>query len=151
MSKLMSDHLAIVATIDPDAYASGTQLSDAIDMSVHNRIMVILQAGVIPSSGTYNLKLTESATSGGTYTQISGKGITALTAAGTDSDKQAIVNLEADELGDGMRYVKVSLRMTGNASANDAGVLVLADESRFSTAVTTAAYGDLASVDEIVA
>lgn len=148
---LMSERLAVVATIDPDAYASGTQLSDAIDMAYHREVMFIIQAGVIPSSGTYNFVVTESATSGGTYTQITGKSITALTNAGTDSDKQVIVNVKASEMGTGMRYLKGSLRMTGNAAANDAAVLALAGKSRFSDAVTSTVYGDLASVDEVVA
>jgi hypothetical protein len=93
--------------------------------------------------------LTESATSGGTYTQISGKSITQLTEASTDDNKQAVINLKAEEMGSGMRYVKVSLRVA--AAASDAGTITLAGRPRYTTASTTTTYGDLASVDEIVA
>lgn len=147
----LSEAAVIVATVDPDAYASGTQLTDAIDMSVHREVVFYVLAGAIPSSGTYNFKVTESDSSGGTYKQISGKGITALTNAGTDSDKQAIVRVRAEDLSTGYRYIKGSLRCTGAASANDAAVMALATQSRWSDAVTTTGYGDLSTVDEIVA
>jgi len=146
--KLMSEYLAIVATIDPDAYATGTQLSDAIDMSVHQRVMFIVEAGALGASATLDFYVMESATSGGTYTRVSGKNITQLTQAGTDSDKQAVVNVSADELSTGMRYLKGSLRV--GTATSDCGAPCLA-EKRFSDAVTSTSYGDLASVDEIVA
>jgi hypothetical protein len=146
---LLSNRLAIVSVIDPDANATGTFTGDAIDMAFHRKIMVIVMAGTIASTGTVDCLLTESATSGGTYTQISGKSITQLTQAGTDSDKQAVINLRSDELGTGMRYVKVSLRI-GTAAA-DSATVTIADRSRYSDAVNTTTFGDLASVDEIVA
>ena len=145
----LSDRLAIVSCIDPDAYTTGTQTGDAIDMSVHRQIMTIVQAGALGSSATLNCLLTESATSGGTYTQITGKGITQLTQAGTDSDKQAVINLKASELSAGMRWVKVSLRI--GTATSDCGTITLAGRPRYSTASPTTTYGDLASVDEIVA
>lgn len=146
---LLSDRLAVVATIDPDAYATGTQASDAIDMSVHREVMFIVQLGTLGSSATIDFYVMECATSGGTYTRLTGKSITQLTDAGTDDDKQAIVNVSADELTAGYRYLKGSLRV--GTAASDAGMIALAGKSRFSTAVTTSVYGDLASVDEIVA
>ena len=148
MGKLLSEYLAVVATVDPDAYATGTQLTDAIDMEDHEQVMFIVQLGTMASSATIDFYVMECATSGGTYTRLSGKSITQLTEAGTDSDKQAIVNVKASELGTGMRYLKGSLRI--GTDAVDSGVIALAT-SRFSHAVTSTSFGDLASVDEIVA
>ena len=147
--RLLSECLAIVGTVDPDAYATGTQLTDAIDMSVHRQVMFIVEAGTLGSSATIDFYVMECATSGGTYTRLSGKNITQLTQAGTDSDKQAIVNVRAEELTAGYRYLKGSLRV--GTATSDAGVMALASKTRFSDAVTTTSYGDLASVDEIVA
>jgi len=142
----LSDRLAIVSCIDPDAYTTGTQTGDAIDMSVHRQIMTIVQAGALGSSATLNCLLTESATSGGTYTQITGKGITQLTQAGTDSDKQAVVEVTAEEvIAQGYRYIRGTMTVT--TATSDAGVLTLADFSRYSPA----SEYDLSSVDEIVA
>jgi hypothetical protein len=149
---LLSNKLAIVSVIDPDNYTTGTYTGDAIDMQMHRRIMTIVAVGDFTADGTagkVDCVLTESATSGGSYTQISGKSITQLTRAGSDSNKQAIINLSADELGTGMRYVKVSLRVTIKGA--DGATITLADNSRFTHAVNTTTFGDLSSVDEIVA
>jgi len=146
---LMTDVIALVATIDPDAYTTGTQLSDAIDMAFHRRLMTTIYAGTLGSSGVLNAVLTSSATSGGTYTQITGKSITALTQAGTDSDKQAIINLAAAEMPAGHRFVKVSCRLT--VATSDYGAASYGDRPRFTGASPTANILDLASVDEIVA
>ena len=148
---LLSERLAVVSVIDPDNRASSTTLGDAIDMAYHRKVIFIVATGVMQSTRTVDFVLTESATSGGTYTQISGKSITQLT--GVDDNKQAIINLSAEEMGEGMRYVKMSLRVGGvtGTAANDTFAIALAGRTRFSDAVTTTSYGDLASVDEIVA
>lgn len=148
MERLISEAVSVVATVDPDAYATGTQLSDVIDMSLIRRVAFIVQAGTLGSSATLDFYVMECATSGGTYTRLSGKSITQLTQAGTDSDKQAIVNVSAEELTSGYRYIKGSLRI--GTATSDAAVIALGDPI-YSDAVTTTAYGDLASVDEIVA
>ena len=148
MERLISEAISIVGTVDPDAYATGTQLTDAIDMSVHRRVAFIVQVGALGSSATADFYVMECATSGGTYTRLTGKNITQLTQAGTDSDKQAIVNVAAEELTSGYRYLKGSLRI--GTAASDAAVIALADPI-YSDAVTSTAYGDLSSVDEIVA
>lgn len=147
---LLSEKLAVVSVIDPDAYTTGTYTGDAIDMSAHRRIMVIVQVGDFVTggtAGTIDCVLTQATTSGGTYKQISGKSITQLTRAGSDSNKQAIINLAADELDAGYRYVKVSLRVTTKGA--DAGTITLADNSRYTNASILTSYGDLSSVDSI--
>ena len=150
---LMSERLAVVSVIDPADRASSTTLGDVIDMSVHRKLMFIVMVGNIQKPNTIDFKVTECATTGGTYVPISGKSITQLTQAGTDHNKQAIINLDASELTTGYRYVKGRLYVAGVTGTGNNGnaVLTLADHSRFSDAVTTTTYGDLASVDEIVA
>jgi hypothetical protein len=143
-NSLPSERAAIVATIDPDAYGTGEELSDAIDMSLFGRLLAIVAAGTLGSSATLDAKLTSSATSGGQYTDIAGKAITQLTQAGTDSDKQALINLDASELPEGHRFVKLS--MTVGTATSDAGAIVLGFDPRSAPA----SDDDLASVDEIV-
>ena len=71
---LPSEKLAIVATIDPANYSSGTNLSDAIDMQYHDNVMFILLGGKFDNGkdGTIDLKIKESDASGGTYHKITG-------------------------------------------------------------------------------
>jgi hypothetical protein len=66
-----------------------------------------------------------------------------------DNDEQAVINLQAEELGTGKRYVKGVLTLT--TAGGDAGAIALASQGRFTDAVVTTSYGDLASVGEIVA
>ena len=151
---LLSDRLAIVSVHDPDDRASGTTTGDAIDMSVHRQVMFIVMAGVLDTTAaarTIDFMVRESATSGGTYTPISGKSITQIT--GANGNTQAVVNVDAAELTAGYRYIKGDLRIGGvtGTGNNETAVLALAGHSRFSDAVSSTTYGDLASVGEIVA
>ena len=143
----LSQALALVDCIDPDAYTTGTQDGDIIDMSKHARVVFIVMAGTLGSSATLNFAVWGSAASTMTsQALITGKSITALTQAGTDSDKQAIVEVTAEEVGaQGYRYIQGTL--TIGVATSDAGVVTLADHSRYAPA----SESDLASVDEIVA
>lgn len=150
---LMSERLAVVSVIDPSDRASSTTLGDMIDMSVHRQVMFIIAVGNIQKPNTIDFKVTECATTGGTYVPITSKSITQLTQAGTDHNKQAIINVDAAELSNGFRYIKGRLYVAGvtGTGNNCQSVITLAAKSRFSTALTSTTYGDLASVDEIVA
>ena len=141
----LSEKLALVACIDPDAYTTGTQGSDSIDFENRRRAIFIVMAGTLGSSATLDFKVQGSANNS-TWVDISGKAITQLTDAGTDSDKQAIVEVTAEELATlGYRYARGV--MTVGVATSDAGVVALSDSARYAPANTY----DLASVDEIVA
>ncbi len=127
------------------AYTTGTQGSDSVDMKLHRRVEFIVMAGDLGSSGTLDFKLQGSADNL-TWADISGKSITQLTQAGTDSNKQAEVEITAEELGAlGYRYVRGV--MTVGVATSDCGVVALAGFSRYGPA----SENDLTSVDEIVA
>ena len=150
---LSSEKLAIVATIDPANYSSGTNLSDAIDMQYHSRVMFVLLGGKFDNGkdGTIDLKIKESDSSGGTYHTISGKSITQFTEHGSaHENSQAVINVDASELSTDHRYLKASL-IIGGTDAVPAAVVALASKSRFTNAVTSSSFGDLATVTEIVA
>ncbi len=142
---LPSEVAAVVATIDPDAYGTGEELSDAIDMSKIDQVLAVIMAGILGASATLDAKLTQATTSGGTYKDITGKAITQLVKA-TDDDKQALINCRAEELDIDNDYRWVKLSMTVGTATSDAGALVLGFGERYGPA----ADGDLASVAEIV-
>ena len=143
----LSQALAVVGCIDPDAYTTGAYTDDVVDMSKHARVMYIVQAGTLGASATLNFGVYGDTTSGGSFsTLITGKSITALTQAGTDSDKQAIVEVTGEEAkAQGFRYLRGTL--TVGVATSDVGVLIIADHSRYAPASEL----DLASVSEIVA
>lgn len=143
----LSEQLAVVSCIDPDAYGTGAVNGDVIDMENFRRVLFIVQAGTLGSSATLDFGVYGDTASGGSYaTLITGKSITQLTEAGTDSDKQALVEVTAEEVAaQGLRYIRGT--MTVGTATSDAGVVALAGHARFQPASDL----DLASVDEIVA
>lgn len=145
---LMSEKLPLVATIDPDANATGAFSTDYVDLQSFRKAMFVVLAGVIASSGTLDFKLQEATSSTGAGAQdITGKSITQM--ATGDNDKQAIVNVNVEELSSGYRYVKGVMTLT--AAGADAGAVAFAAHGRFTDAATSTSAGDLATVAEIVA
>lgn len=145
MSQKLSEMLGLVSCIDPDAYSAGTQTGDEVDMSSYHKIVYVLMVGDMVSSATLDYAVQGSATSGGTFATISGKSITQLTQAGTDDNKQAIIEVDAIEVkAAGYRYVKDQL-ILGTAGA-DCGAVAFAGPAKYGPA----SDGDLSTVDEIV-
>jgi hypothetical protein len=154
MNSKPSERVAVVGNIDPDAYTATTYDTAWIDMAKFRSLMAIIQAGDLGSSATIDAVLRGSGVAAGTSpVSISGKAITQLTQAGTDSNKQAIINLRQDELAgvvDGagtplpVRYI--SLRVTVGTATSDMGAVVLGLDA-FNE---PASDYDATSVDEIV-
>lgn len=142
----LSEQLAVVATIDPDEYSAGATNTDIIDMRYHRRVIFVVMVGTLGTNATVDFKVQEGAASDmSDAADLSGKAITQLTQAGTDADKQAIVEVAAEEMTSGDRYLRGTLTVA--TAACDAGVIAVADCARY----LPASDYDLASVDEIVA
>ncbi len=142
---LPSERVAVLATIDPDVYTAAAYTTDWVDLTKYKSAMAIVMAGTLGSSATLNGKLQEATDSSGTgNVDLSGKAITALTQGGTDSDKQAIINVRSDELSAG--FTHIALVMTVGTATSDCGAIVLGLDPRHAPANEN----DLASVDEIV-
>lgn len=143
----LSEGLAVVATVDPAAIAASTVNTDAIDMKNFRRVVFIVAVGTMGAGGTADFAVYGDTASGGSYaTAITGKSITQLTKAGSDDNKQAIVEVTAEEVSaQGLRYIRGAL-VIGTATS-PATVIALAGGLRHSPA----SEHDLASVDEIVA
>tara|TARA_R110000824_G_scaffold89623_8_gene219579 strand:+ start:150 stop:593 length:444 start_codon:yes stop_codon:yes gene_type:complete len=141
---LTTERAAIVGVIDPDIHTAAAYDSDEVDMSLWGSIQATVMAGTLGSSATLDFKLQSATSSGGSFSDVTGKAITQLTQAGTDSDKQAVINLRGDELTAGHRYVKAV--MTVGTATSDGGAIILGFDARHAPA----SDNDLASVDEIV-
>lgn len=139
-----SDQVRVVGVIDPDAIAASTVTTGWISMATYRSILAVVMAGTLGSSATLDAKLQQATDGSGTgAADITGKAITQLTQAGTDSDKQAVINLRADELSAGFTHVRLS--MTIATATSDAGAIVLGALAGYEPAT------DATTVDEIVA
>ena len=148
LNALPSEVAAVVATIDPDAYTAATTVSDYADMGKFERVMFILQVGTMATNATLDAVVKQATDSSGTGAKnlTTSKAITQLTQAGSDSDKQVIINVLAEDLDMDNNFDHVALSVTGAAAASDYGVVALG----FNPKNGPASDNDLASVDEIV-
>ena len=146
-SALASEQVAIVGAIDPDVTAAGTATSGWISVADFYNFAAVILAGTLGSSATLDAKLEQASDSSGTGAKdITGKAITQLTQAGTDSDKQAIINLKADELDIANDFTHFRLTATVATATSDIGAVVLGVNPRHAPASDS----DASTVDEIV-
>lgn len=144
-TSLPSERAAVVGVIDPDAYGAGTYTTGYIPLKDFARFMALVFAGDFVATGVLNAKLigyTDGAGSGAA--DISGAAITAMTQAGTDDNKQAVINLDTDDLA-GMGFTHFRLSMTLSTAGADAGAVVLGFDPRHAPATD----GDAATVDSV--
>lgn len=146
-TNLASEVAAVVAVIDPAAQAAGAVTSAWVDMREFSKLMAIIMAGTLGTSGTLDGKLQEATDSSGTGAKdITGKAITQLTEAGTDeSDRQAIINIDEQDLDINNGFTHVALVMTVAVATSDTGGIILGFGSD-----RPASNRDIASVAEIV-
>lgn len=142
-----SEQVAVLGSIDPDAYAAGTVTTGWIAAKNFHEFLAIVQAGDLGASATLDAKLQQASDGSGTGAKdITGKAITQLTQAGTDSNKQALINLRPADLDLDNGFTHFRLSMTIGTAASDAGGIVLGVGPRTGPAD---AFDD-AAVDEIV-
>lgn len=147
LNALASELAAVIGNIDPDAYAAGTVTTGWIDASTFHQFMAIVQAGDLGVSATLDAKLEQASDGSGTGAKdVTSKAITQLTQAGTDSNKQAIINLRPEELDIANGFNHFRLSMTVAVATSDAGAVVLGVNARQGAA----SDNDATTVDEIV-
>src|SRR5688572_9141266 len=90
-----SDRVTVLGVIDPQS-ATAVQGTGWIDMSLYDGLLVIGLGGALGSGTTLDGKLQQATSSAGAGAKdITGRAITQLTQAGTDANKQVLVNLQA--------------------------------------------------------
>lgn len=146
VNRLPTEECAVVGVIDPDAYAANTYLTAFVEVSKFRRFMAVIMAGDLGSSATLDAKLQRATDAAGSGAEdISGAAITQLTQAGSDSNKQAIINYETQqEEGNAKRFIGLSV--TVGTATSDVGALLFGFDPFFAPA----SDADAASVDEIV-
>jgi hypothetical protein len=142
-----SQRAAVIGAIDPDAYAASTITTGWIDMQDWYTIMAILMVGDFAATSTLNAKFQQATDNAGAGAKdVAGGVITALTQAGVDDNKQAVINLQQGDLdfNGGFRFVRLSATIA--VAAADFGAVVIGLSPRYGQADAS----DLTTVDEIV-
>lgn len=120
----VSESLALLATINPISQGVGTAVSGWVDMSTMHRLLALIDTGVLGAAATVDAKLQQATSNAGAGAKdITAKAITQIVKASGDN-KQAMVNLRADELdvAGGFRYVQLSITV-GTAASLVSGAL----------------------------
>jgi hypothetical protein len=140
-----SQRFALLGVVDPDAYASGADYSTGwVNAGLYESLCAIILAGTIVSTGKLDAKLEQATSSAGAGAKdVTGKAITQLLESGTDSDKQAIINLKSEELDTNNGFAWVRLTLTSTTAGADAAGLLLGFDARYPPA-------HAATVDEVV-
>lgn len=147
-NNLPSERAAIVGVIDPDVTTAGAVSTGWVSAKDFLNFMAIVFAGTLGSSATLDAKIEQATDSSGTGAKdITGKAITQLTQAGTDSDKQAIINVKQADLDIANSFTHLRLTVTVATASSDAGAVLLG----FDPTYGSASDYDAATVDEIVA
>lgn len=142
-----SETAAILAVVDPDANTAGTITTAWIPAKNYHKFMAIVMAGDLGTSGTLDCKIQQATDASGTGAKdITGKAITQLTQAGTDSNKQAIINLDAESLDVDNSFTHIALVFVTAVATGDSGAVLLGLDPRNGPA----SDNDVSTVDEIV-
>lgn len=144
---LPSERIGLVGVIDADAYAASTVTTGWIAAKDFYSFLAVVAVGDLGTSATVDAKLEQATDSSGTGAKdVTGKVITQLTQAGTDSNKQAIINLQHHELDIKNNFSHFRLSMTVAVATSDAAGFVLGVDPAYGPAT---GY-DLTAVDEVV-
>ena len=107
----------------PNDVVTTTGLGSAVDLNDYEGEMaVVLDAEAGGASITYAVKLQESDTSGGTYTDVTGGAFT------TTDANTALVEKISVNTNDMKRYVKLSITVAGGTGAGAVSVTALASK-----------------------
>lgn len=140
-----SEYIKVLGVIDPDANTAAAYSTGYVNAGNWTRLLAIVFAGTLGTSATLDAKLEQASAAGGTGVKdVTGKAITQLTEAGTDSDKQAIINLDPNELDINNGFEFVRLTMTVGTATSDSGAVLIGIGPRNSS------VADATTVDEIV-
>lgn len=147
LNQLMSELLGFIGYIPPDAQSAGTAVTGWIDARKAERFLGVVMVGDMVSTSTVNAKIQQATDSSGTGAKdITGKAITALTEAGSDGDKLALINLEAAELDVNNGFCFIQMSITTAAAASEVAGLLISTGQKYGVGAAV----NVAACDEVV-
>ncbi len=133
MSDKLKEALAVVATVDPDANATGAINMDYINMENLSEVMFIVQTGILVTTATVDFRIQESKTTTGSGLQTLTSGTYTITQLDTDSnDSEVVVNVPETAMTDLYKYLRGVLQIT--VAAADTSVIAIASRARYQPA-----------------
>lgn len=142
-----TDLIYLAATIDPDAYTAAAYTSDWVPARNGHQYVATVFAGTLGTNATIDAKIQQATDSSGTGAKdVSGLSITQLTQAGSDDDKQALINIDPVLLDVANGFNHFAVVVTVGTATSDMGAAIFGVYPR---SKPTTGF-DLASVDEIV-
>jgi hypothetical protein len=143
---LPSQRAAIVGVVTPQS-ASTAKSSGWIDATSFHNYLAAIAVGTLGASATVDAKLEQATDSGGTGAKdVTGKSITQLTKAGSDDDKQVLINLAQPDLDFANGFKFFRLTVTPATALCPIAGMIFGLDPRYGVASDY----DAASVDEIV-
>lgn len=129
---LPSEVAAVVAAIDPDNYAAGTQTSGWVAVKDFMSFMALIQVGEMAAGSTVDAKIEQATDSGGSNSKdVSNSSITQLTqASNDDSDQQVAINVRPEHLDVSGGFSHIRMSITVASAASDAGAVLLGLNAR---------------------
>lgn len=147
LNVLSSHEIALVAKLDPVSQGAATVTTGWVAMADWWRIMAVLMVGALGTSATVDAKLQQATDSSGTGAKdVTAKSITQLTQAGTDSNKQVIINCDHEDLDIDGSFNHVRLSVTVATAASLIAAAVFGFPARYGPGSDS----DVATVDEII-
>lgn len=141
-----SEQVAVLGVAAPASQGAGAATTAYVNAKNFDQIMVIVSAGALGTAATLDAKLVQATAVGGTGSKdVTGKAITQLTKAGTDDNKQAIINLRTAELDITGGFFWVAVTVTVAEAASLVSVVILGVGPRYGPA----SLNDVATVDSI--
>lgn len=83
-NQILSD-MKVLAVLTPASRSAGAAESGVIDARGYSRVLWIFHAGVNQTNGTQDVKITSSATSGGTYADVTSAALTQVTTSNDEA------------------------------------------------------------------
>lgn len=139
-----SDRATILAVINPQS-ASSAQSSGWISVVQFAALQALIIVGAIGSSATVDAKIEQATSAAGAGAKdVTGKAITQLTKAGSDDNKQAIINFRPTDLDFNNGFTHVRLTITPATAASLICGVILGSDAREQPPT------DATTVDEVV-
>ena len=114
----ISEQLGLLATIDPVSQGVGSVATGWVKADKFDRFMAVIQTGVLGTAATVDAKLQQATSAAGANAKdVTGKAITQIVKASGDN-KQALINLRADELDTNGGFAWFNVTITVGAAAS---------------------------------
>ena len=133
-----SEQLSVLATLDPSNQAAGAANSAWVPLASHLCLLALVQTGALGTGATVDAKLQQAVDASGTGAKdVSGKTITQLTQAASGANRQALINLRAEELDVNNGFAYVRLVVTVAVAAANTSAQLLGVNPRLASAEVT--------------